>query len=204
MLIAALRSTRADLLQTVRSVKPLMRSAPARDEMAARQAVRQVERIADHKGLACVDQVDMVSPFVRKAALKLADSQSADAFVCWATAELEARAARHQAVIAVWRSAADAAPSLGMIGTVLGLIGMFAAMEEPARLGSAMALAMLTTLYGLLLGTIIFGSAAARLERLATAERAWQQDVADRLERLARADSLATAEWLKRRSKAAG
>ena len=61
---------------------------------------------------------------------------------------------------------ADAAPALGMAGTVIGLIGMFAAMDDPALMGPAMALAMLTTLYGLVLGAVLFGPIASRLERL--------------------------------------
>jgi chemotaxis protein MotA len=44
-----------------------------------------------------------------------------------------------------------------MIGTLLGLIAMMANMSDPATLGTGMALAMITTLYGLLLGTIIYG-----------------------------------------------
>ena len=48
-------------------------------------------------------------------------------------------------------------PGVGMIGTLLGLIAMMANMSDPASLGTGMALAMITTLYGLLLGTIIYG-----------------------------------------------
>jgi chemotaxis protein MotA len=48
-------------------------------------------------------------------------------------------------------------PGVGMIGTLLGLIAMMANMSDPSKLGTGMALAMITTLYGLLLGTIIYG-----------------------------------------------
>lgn len=48
-------------------------------------------------------------------------------------------------------------PGVGMIGTLLGLITMMANMSDPTKLGTGMALAMITTLYGLLLGTIIYG-----------------------------------------------
>jgi chemotaxis protein MotA len=47
-------------------------------------------------------------------------------------------------------------PGIGMIGTLLGLITMMANMSDPTKLGTGMALAMITTLYGLLLGTIIY------------------------------------------------
>lgn len=48
-------------------------------------------------------------------------------------------------------------PGVGMIGTLIGLIAMMANMSDPTKLGGGMALAMITTLYGLLLGTILYG-----------------------------------------------
>ena len=47
-------------------------------------------------------------------------------------------------------------PGVGMIGTLLGLIGMLSNMQDPSNIGAGMALAMITTLYGLLLGTILY------------------------------------------------
>lgn len=202
ILTAALRSTGADLARALRAIRPLLRARPDRDELSARRAIRQLEHIAELKGTSCADQVDTESAFVRKAALRLADAPSANAFSEWAQEDLESRAARHSAAASVWRAGADAAPNVGMIGTVLGLIGMFAAMDDPARMGPAMALAMLTTFYGLILGTLLFGPAAARLERLSEAELAWQKRALARLEALARAESRTTGEWLKRRSEA--
>lgn len=203
ILTAALRSTGDDLARTVRSIVPLLRAHPDRDALDARRAIRQLERIAELKGTSCADQVETKSRFIRTAALKLADAPSAAAFSDWAEGELEARRARHEAVAAVWRAAADSAPNMGMIGTVLGLIGMFAAMNDPARMGPAMALAMLTTFYGLALGTFLFGPFAARLERLSEAELAWQKQVLARLEALAVAEAPKAGKWLKRRSEAA-
>ena len=57
-----------------------------------------------------------------------------------------------------------------------------------------MGIAMLTTLYGLILAFGIAGPIAARLERLSEAECAWQARVADRLLALARAEEKEMAE----------
>ena len=202
--VAALRSTARDVRGAVRALGRLLRASPARDEAAARVAVRQVERVAETKGIACADHGGSACAFVRRAAARLADAASADAFAAWGAQDLEARSARHENAAAFWRDAADAAPSMGMAGTVLGLIGMFAAMDDPARLGPAMALAMLTTLYGLILGTVVFGPAAARLARLSQAELRWQKMVLARLEALARAEAMTTRQWLKRRARSPG
>ncbi|PSJ39661.1 motility protein A [Allosphingosinicella deserti] len=204
LIAAVLRSTRADLAGALGALKPMVMASPARDEAVARMALRQVERLAQLQGIACIDRVGPESAFVRSAALKLIDVASVDAFAGWQTDEMEARRIRHHNAAAFWRTAADAAPSMGMIGTVIGLIGMFASLDDPSGLGPAMALAMLTTLYGLIFGVLLFGSAASRLERLSKAELRWQRAVVTRLEALAREEVRTTEQWLKRRTRAAG
>lgn len=199
---AVLRSTRADLARAFRSLLPLLRANPDRDELLARRGVRALEAVVELKGTACADHADTDCPFIRRAALKLADAPSAVAFAEWTESELDGRSARHHSAASFWRSAADTAPSMGMIGTVLGLIGMFAAMDDPERMGPAMALAMLTTLYGLVLGTLVFGPAASRLERLSEAELGWQRRIFARIQKLARAEACTTGEWLRRRNEA--
>ena len=200
---AALRSTRADLTRAFRALLPLIKANPDQDDLIARRGVRVLEAIVELKGTACADHADTGSPFVRRAALRLADAPSANAFAEWAEDDLERRSARHAAASSFWRSAADTAPSMGMIGTVLGLIGMFAAMDDPDRMGPAMALAMLTTFYGLVLGTLVFGPVASRLERLSEAELASQRRLFARIQKLARAEACTTGEWLRRRNEAA-
>src|SRR3546814_11321360 len=77
---------------------------------------------------------------MRRAAIHLADAPTADWFAAWAKKELEERAARHESAVSFWRAASDSAPAMGMIGTVVGLVGMFIAMDDPATIGPAMAL----------------------------------------------------------------
>jgi chemotaxis protein MotA len=93
---------------------------------------------------------------------------------------------------------------MGMIGTVIGLVAMFASMDDPARMGPAMALAMLTTLYGLLFGTLVFGAVAARLERLSEAELRWQRAALARIEALARSEAGGAELWLKHSARTSG
>ncbi|QPQ56190.1 MotA/TolQ/ExbB proton channel family protein [Allosphingosinicella flava] len=197
--VTALRSTAEGFKSAFRALKPLVKARPAADAIMAERAVRQIQRISDIKGIALADRVDTSSLFVRRAAVKLADCHRADEFAAWARADIEERGLRHDAAINVWKSAADAAPSMGMIGTVLGLIGMFAAMDDPATLGPAMAIALLTTLYGLILSSVVAVPVAGRLEQLSLAERRWQEAVFARLEALARAEETPPlAAWPKR------
>ena len=54
----------------------------------------------------------------------------------------------------VYRAYGDCAPAWGMIGTILGMVTMFANMSDPSKLGPAMATALLATLYGALIANL--------------------------------------------------
>ncbi len=58
----------------------------------------------------------------------------------------------------------NVSPSLGVIGTVLGLIKLLFNLQDPSNLGPSMALALMTTFYGLLFSVMIFKPLVMRLE----------------------------------------
>lgn len=186
--IALLRSSRGDLAAAAASLAVLRGADPAADAAAARAAVGRIEALAEVRTIASVDRVATAAPFLRRAAMQLADTRSAQAFSLWGEDAVAGLRARHDRASGVWRAIADAAPAMGMVGTVIGLIRMFGAMDDPAQLGPAMAVAMLTTLYGLVLGNAIAGPIAARLERLSDEEAAWQDWVVRRLTIVAQAE----------------
>lgn len=192
-------STRRDLVRSLAALAPLVRARPHRDEEEAARAVREIQRISEYRGRVCADRVKTPVDFVHHAACRLSECETSDAFSAWAREDLDERCARHEGAASVWRSAAEAGPAMGMIGTVLGLIQMFANMEDPVAMGPGMAAAMLTTLYGLVLAAGIAGPIAARLQRLSAAERRWQEKVIDRLLALAREEEEAHYQWLSRR-----
>jgi chemotaxis protein MotA len=55
----------------------------------------------------------------------------------------------------IYRAIGDCAPAFGMIGTLLGMVQMFANMTDPSKLGPFMATALLATLYGALVANLI-------------------------------------------------
>jgi chemotaxis protein MotA len=54
----------------------------------------------------------------------------------------------------IYRAIGDCAPAWGMVGTLLGMVGMFANMDDPSKLGPFMATALLATLYGALIANL--------------------------------------------------
>jgi chemotaxis protein MotA len=55
----------------------------------------------------------------------------------------------------IYRAIGDCAPAFGMIGTLIGMVQMFANMSDPAKLGPLMAIALLATLYGALVANLV-------------------------------------------------
>lgn len=72
------------------------------------------------------------------------------------TAKINARQGQMGLATNLFENMSKVSPGVGMIGTLMGLIGMMSNLSDPATIGSGMALALITTLYGLLLGTILY------------------------------------------------
>ncbi len=77
---------------------------------------------------------------------------------------------RHQGNIDMVGGIADLAPAFGMIGTLVGLVLMLANMADPAAIGPAMAVALITTLYGALIANLLFTPFATKLKGLSSDE----------------------------------
>ena len=78
--------------------------------------------------------------------------------------ELTLMKSRHANAAMMWRSWADIAPAMGMIGTLVGLVGMLQNMSDPKAIGPAMAIALLTTLYGAFFANVLAKPIAEKLE----------------------------------------
>ncbi len=69
-------------------------------------------------------------------------------------------------VIEGWELVAKLGPSFGMVGTVTGMVQLFRHMDQySSDMGGAIAMALVTTLYGLLLGAAVGGPMASRVNK---------------------------------------
>jgi len=150
------------------------------------RAVLRIEHTVESRGIACADRVKSGGAFVTLAAEAMANHRSLDGFQ-GAILRLGAqRRARLTAMVRFWENVADCAPAMGMLGTVIGLIMLFGNVEDAASIGRAMAVALLTTLYGLVLSNLIAGPIAQRLARIAGDQIGWEEDAARRLVEIGR------------------
>jgi chemotaxis protein MotA len=186
--VAAARASRGDIGRAVRAFGPLFRADPEADARRAMPMVRAIERVAHIQTLALVDRVHARHPVIVAAAKALADCTDPACFRTYADETLADRARRHRGGYEYWAAAADAAPAMGLAGTVLGLIAMFANMVAPEALGGGMALALATTLYGVAFANVVALPIARRLERLSNDELAWQRRAFNHLIALAESE----------------
>ena len=66
----------------------------------------------------------------------------------------------------VWESAAGYAPTIGILGAVLGLIHVMQSLGEPSKLGAGIAVAFISTIYGVALANLVFLPMANKLKML--------------------------------------
>lgn len=71
---------------------------------------------------------------------------------------------RHALSQKVFRQMGAMAPAFGMVGTLIGLVEMLRAMEDPSQIGPAMSVALVCTLYGAVLANLVFLPLANKLE----------------------------------------
>lgn len=68
-------------------------------------------------------------------------------------------------------SMAGTAPTMGMVGTLVGMIAMLAKMDDPSKLGPALSIALVATLYGVLAARFVFLPAGSKLKQKESIQR---------------------------------
>ncbi len=108
--------------------------------------------------------------FLQQAVSHLVDGLPSDQIETLLTQEIAATSDRHIKSAGIIRRAGEVAPAMGLIGTLIGLVQMLGNLEDPASIGPAMAVALLTTFYGAVLANMVFNPLATKLERNAAEE----------------------------------
>ncbi|WP_375428733.1 MotA/TolQ/ExbB proton channel family protein [uncultured Sphingomonas sp.] len=167
-LATALRTPFATLRRALAALATLARKPFTADPLLDRIAAQA--RIARRNGVHALDRSVIADPDVAAALTAIVDGADADAVARLVADRRRARIERHLAAADCWAGAAEAAPAMGMVGTLIGLARTFQQMDDPAAIGGAMAVALLATLYGALLANLIAGPIAARLRAAARIE----------------------------------
>jgi chemotaxis protein MotA len=84
--------------------------------------------------------------------------------------ELEKIEERHKQSISFWDDLGIYGPAMGLIGTLIGLVQMLQQMDDPTKIGPAMAVALLTTFYGSIIANMIGIPVAMKLSKRSAQE----------------------------------
>jgi len=130
------------------------------------QSITEFAKEARVKGLLSLEAklVDIKDEFLKKSLMLVVDSIDAEKVNQILETELQYVEERHTNDIDFYNKGAAFAPAFGMIGTLIGLVNMLQQMSDPDSIGPAMAVALLTTLYGSMLANIIFMPIANKLK----------------------------------------
>ncbi len=133
--------------------------------------MRLVKR-ARKVGLIGLEKIRVGNSFFRKGVQLCADGRDVEFIRKTMTREMELAIQRQEVGERVFRAIGDSAPAFGMVGTLVGLVQMLSNMSDPTTIGPAMAVALLTTLYGVLIAQLIALPIADKLEAKNAIERA--------------------------------
>jgi chemotaxis protein MotA len=111
-----------------------------------------------------VEEVD--DAFLRTGLQQVVDGLDGEAVREMLEIEIRSLEERHGTMISFFKTMGGFAPTMGMIGTVIGLINMLGNLSDPSQLGLGMSVALLTTLYGVIFANLIFLPIANKMQRL--------------------------------------
>jgi chemotaxis protein MotA len=122
-------------------------------------------------GLLVLEEAVVPDEFFRKALSLVVDGHDPEVVRHILTKDLDLTLKRHRDGQSIFKAIGDAAPAMGMIGTLIGLVQMLGSMSDPKQIAPAMAIALLTTLYGALIANLVAIPIADKLALRSTEER---------------------------------
>jgi chemotaxis protein MotA len=165
----------------------MLHAKPDQDARDADALALVAHRLAARSGIWSIDQLTPAHPDMA-ALLNCANRHIGSPDYAARIAACAARkSAERNYAVQWWLAAAEAAPAMGMIGTIFGMIQLFGQqgdMGAMGAMGAGLGLALHTTLYGLILASLIAGPIAQRLAHLAQQADGWQRQLADALAQL--------------------
>ncbi len=154
-LFAVAKVMKKALFAKSRDPKTLIADMVKYAEVARRDGILALENLTS--------QID--DPFIVQGIQMAVDGTDPDLIETILMSDLEAVEARHGEGKAVFDNLGKYAPAFGMIGTLVGLVIMLKNMADPAAIGPAMAIALLTTLYGAMVSNMFALPLAEKLGR---------------------------------------
>lgn len=127
--------------------------------------------VARKNGLLALEGQEISNEFMKKGIGLCVDGHDPALVQRMLTKDINQMLERHDVGITMFKNMATMAPAMGMIGTLVGLVQMLSNMSDPAAIGPAMAVALLTTLYGAVIANAFAQPMADKLSRSTAIEK---------------------------------
>ena len=131
----------------------------------------QLADVARKNGLLALEGQEISNDFMKKGINLCVDGHDPALVQKMLVRDIDLTIGRHEVGQRMFRNMASMAPAMGMIGTLVGLVQMLANMSDPASIGPAMAVALLTTLYGAIIANAFAQPMADKLARATELEK---------------------------------
>jgi chemotaxis protein MotA len=123
------------------------------DELIAQMV--ELSGIARKDGMLALENVEIEYGFLKQGVRMLIDGSSREVVSEVLYKDRQQFLDRQTWGTKVWSAWGEVAPAMGMVGTLIGLVQMLVDLSDPKAIGPAMAVALLTTLYGSLIANVL-------------------------------------------------
>ncbi len=173
---AAMISTRMDAVTRLPVVLRIAFASKAPEPQAVCKEMIAMAQVARRDGFLGLEQeiprLADANRFMGRALQMVADGTSPETVEEVLYTELQQLSARHGKGASLLEQMGGLAPTLGVTGTVMGLVHMMSKLDDPSTMGPAIAGAFLATLYGVASANLIFLPLAGKLKTLSKIEQA--------------------------------
>jgi len=154
---------------------------PPDDFHAVERDIATWSATARREGLLSLDHFIATArtPFLSKGLRLVVDGADAQKVRDILDRDISAYETRQRLAVKVWEAAGGYAPTVGILGAVLGLIHVMENLSDPGKLGSGIAVAFVATIYGVGLANLVFLPIANRLKTLVSREVLKLEMIAD-------------------------
>lgn len=124
----------------------------------------EMATIARKQGLFALENVEIEYSYLKSAIDLVVEGRTPEETARLLEKDKQEISDRQKLCSQVFTASGDVAPAMGMIGTLIGLVQMLSNMDDPKTIGPAMAVALLTTLYGAVMANMLFMPVADKLK----------------------------------------
>ena len=135
--------------------------------VAPREMIEKIAELADivrKQGPLGLEAVEIEDEFLAKGMRMIADGFDLHIIRETLERERDLQIERLEDANKLFNFMGNAAPGMGMVGTIIGLVSMFSHMDDPKKIGPGMAVALLTTLYGAVMANVVALPIADKLQ----------------------------------------